>query len=259
MTGRGPRRPRASSSRSRSRPLRAPAPRLAAVTPILPDETYYWEWSRRLAGGYFDHPPMIALLIRAGTAVFGVSAFGIRVVPVLAGFGAVLAAIALARRIGGDDAALARVGRARLPAARGRRTRARDPRRRAAPLHGARAARDRTRGPHRARRRAPRSVRGRSPASGAARQCPPSTRASSSRRRSSSRSPSCRRCAASFATPGPYLAVALASLVMVPVLLWNAQHDWASFRFQLAHGLTPVRGSGDRARGRRSSPASSAS
>src|SRR5262249_60616745 len=47
-----------------------------------------------------------------------------------------------------------------------------------------------------------------------------------------------------FATPGPYVAVALASLVMIPVLRWNAQHDWISFRFQLAHGLGPVRGTG---------------
>src|SRR5579875_2988824 len=25
--------------------------------PLLPDEAYYWDWSRRLALGYFDHPP----------------------------------------------------------------------------------------------------------------------------------------------------------------------------------------------------------
>ncbi len=53
--------------------------------------------------------------------------------------------------------------------------------------------------------------------------------------------PSLRR---QLATPGPYLAVALASLVMIPVLRWNAHHDWISFRFQLAHGLGPVRGTG---------------
>jgi hypothetical protein len=38
---------------------------LAAVVPLFPDEAYYWEWSRRLAGGYFDHPPVIAWLVRA--------------------------------------------------------------------------------------------------------------------------------------------------------------------------------------------------
>jgi FtsH-binding integral membrane protein len=44
-------------------------------------------------------------------------------------------------------------------------------------------------------------------------------------------------------TPGPWLAVLVAALVMLPVLRWNAQHDWSSFRFQLEHGLgNPVGG-----------------
>ena len=42
----------------------------AALLPVFPDEAYYWEWSRRLAPGYFDHPPMVALLIRFGTSIF---------------------------------------------------------------------------------------------------------------------------------------------------------------------------------------------
>jgi 4-amino-4-deoxy-L-arabinose transferase-like glycosyltransferase len=40
-----------------------------------------------------------------------------------------------------------------------------------------------------------------------------------------------------LATAGPWLAVAVASLVMSPVLVWNAQHDWISFRFQFQHGF----------------------
>ncbi|MFN5154505.1 MAG: glycosyl transferase, partial [Gemmatimonadota bacterium] len=40
----------------------------AATVPLVPDEAYYWTWSRHLAGGYFDHPPMIAWLIAGGTA-----------------------------------------------------------------------------------------------------------------------------------------------------------------------------------------------
>jgi 4-amino-4-deoxy-L-arabinose transferase-like glycosyltransferase len=35
----------------------------AARLPLSGDEAYYWEWSRRLAFGYFDHPPMVAWLI----------------------------------------------------------------------------------------------------------------------------------------------------------------------------------------------------
>ena len=44
---------------------------VAALLPIAPDESYYWEWSRHLAAGYFDHPPVIALVSRFGTALAG--------------------------------------------------------------------------------------------------------------------------------------------------------------------------------------------
>ncbi|HKP14972.1 MAG TPA: glycosyltransferase family 39 protein, partial [Gemmatimonadaceae bacterium] len=43
--------------------------------------------------------------------------------------------------------------------------------------------------------------------------------------------------------PGPYVACVLATLVFLPVLRWNAMHDWISFRFQLEHGLGRARGS----------------
>jgi len=36
--------------------------------------------------------------------------------------------------------------------------------------------------------------------------------------------------------PGPWMAVAAAALLVAPVLLWNASHDWISFRYQLHHG-----------------------
>jgi 4-amino-4-deoxy-L-arabinose transferase-like glycosyltransferase len=35
-----------------------------------------------------------------------------------------------------------------------------------------------------------------------------------------------------FASPGPYLAAILAAIVFLPVVIWNYQHDWASFGFQ---------------------------
>ncbi len=35
------------------------------------DEAYYWVWSRHLAWGYFDHPPMIAWIIRIGDDTVG--------------------------------------------------------------------------------------------------------------------------------------------------------------------------------------------
>jgi 4-amino-4-deoxy-L-arabinose transferase-like glycosyltransferase len=75
--------------------------------PLFPDETYYWDWSRHLAGGYFDHPPMIALLIRAGTLMGGATSFAVRFFSVVAGAVASFAAVGIARRIGGDRAARA--------------------------------------------------------------------------------------------------------------------------------------------------------
>ena len=42
------------------------------------DEAYYFLWSRSLAFGYLDHPPMVALLIRASTDLFGNSELGVR-------------------------------------------------------------------------------------------------------------------------------------------------------------------------------------
>jgi 4-amino-4-deoxy-L-arabinose transferase-like glycosyltransferase len=36
--------------------------------------------------------------------------------------------------------------------------------------------------------------------------------------------------------PGPYLGALVSALVISPVLLWNARHDWVSFRFQGARG-----------------------
>jgi 4-amino-4-deoxy-L-arabinose transferase-like glycosyltransferase len=42
----------------------------AASTELIADEAYYWVYSRFPAWGYFDHPPMIAFLIKSGYAIF---------------------------------------------------------------------------------------------------------------------------------------------------------------------------------------------
>ena len=42
----------------------------SASTELIADEAYYWVYSRFPAWGYFDHPPMIALLIKSGYAIF---------------------------------------------------------------------------------------------------------------------------------------------------------------------------------------------
>ena len=46
---------------------------------LLPEETYYWNYARHLDIGYLDHPPLVAWLIRLGTAAFGQTAFGVRI------------------------------------------------------------------------------------------------------------------------------------------------------------------------------------
>jgi hypothetical protein len=55
----------------------------AAYTPLSFDEAYYWTWSRHLAGGYYDHPPMVALVIRLGTLVAGDTELGVRLASIL--------------------------------------------------------------------------------------------------------------------------------------------------------------------------------
>lgn len=50
----------------------------AAATGLLDDEAYYWVYSKFSDWGYFDHPPMVALLIKAGYAMFP-NEFGVRV------------------------------------------------------------------------------------------------------------------------------------------------------------------------------------
>jgi 4-amino-4-deoxy-L-arabinose transferase-like glycosyltransferase len=61
---------------------------VAAVLPLSPDETYYRVWSRALAAGYLDHPPMVAFWIRAGTLVAGDGALGVRLLaPIAAALG----------------------------------------------------------------------------------------------------------------------------------------------------------------------------
>jgi Dolichyl-phosphate-mannose-protein mannosyltransferase len=55
----------------------------AAWTPLTFDEAYYWMWSKHLAFGYYDHPPMVALVIRLGTMIAGDTELGVRLVSIL--------------------------------------------------------------------------------------------------------------------------------------------------------------------------------
>ena len=50
----------------------------AGLTDLRMDEAYYWTWSRENALSFLDHPPMVAWLIRFSTAIFGDTSFGVR-------------------------------------------------------------------------------------------------------------------------------------------------------------------------------------
>ena len=214
----------------------------AALVPLAPDETYYWDWSRRMAAGYLDHPPAIALFVRAGTLVLGATPLGVRIGSVLAGALASAVLVRLSGTLGGARAMLraaaiiacmplAQVGLAlatpdaslllfwslALAALVAALRRERTPRARllAWALLGL------TLGAALSSKytavllalglivaiivmlRSPHQV---------------------------------------LETHGLYAAFALALLVFAPNLVWNARHGWASFDYQLTHGLTAHRG-----------------
>ena len=214
---------------------------VAATTPLFPDETYYWEFSRRLAAGYFDHPPVIAWLVKAGTLVFGDTSLGVRFGAVLAGGSAALLTAAAAKRLRGPRGGLiAAAVFAVMPLSTGLTLATPD-----APLLCFVAATLYA------------LVR---------------VFTAPSRTRESLTWWCIAGTALGFAVaskytgaligftvfagmlaipelrvrlrePGPYIATAIALVVFSPVILWNATHDWASFAFQLGHGLAPVGGS----------------
>jgi len=45
---------------------------------LLVEEAYYWNYAMHLDFGYLDHPPMVALLIKMGTLLFGNTEFAVR-------------------------------------------------------------------------------------------------------------------------------------------------------------------------------------
>src|SRR3989440_5336905 len=55
----------------------------AAWTPLTFDEAYYWMWSKHLAGGYYDHPPGVAAVVRLGTIIAGDTELWVRLVSIL--------------------------------------------------------------------------------------------------------------------------------------------------------------------------------
>ncbi len=79
----------------------------AGSVEMMPEETYYWNYSRHLSIGYLDHPPMVAWLIRFGTAVFGQNEFGVRAGALLCGAITSIFVYKLTRNLFGAATALA--------------------------------------------------------------------------------------------------------------------------------------------------------
>ncbi len=71
----------------------------AALIPLSADETYYLSWSRFPAWSYYDHPPMVAWWIAAGTALFGENAFAVRLLAVLSAIPTSIAVYATGRAL----------------------------------------------------------------------------------------------------------------------------------------------------------------
>ncbi|HLN49023.1 MAG TPA: glycosyltransferase family 39 protein, partial [Steroidobacteraceae bacterium] len=80
-----------------------------AQVELMPEETYYWNYSRHLDIGYLDHPPMVGWLIWLGTAVFGATEFGVRVGAMGCGAVSSLFAYRLTRNLFGEPSALVAV------------------------------------------------------------------------------------------------------------------------------------------------------
>ncbi len=198
----------------------------------LPDEAYYWVWSQRLQWGYFDHPPLIAWLIRPFTELFGNAIAAIRLPSVLTWLVSGWLAYLLASRIFHHPRAglLALLVWSSLPIVQ-------------AGFHVVtpdtplvlfgwlsyyfvwRAVQERSltdwlftgicTGL---------ALLGKYPAVLLFGVFFLALLLSREGRRE-------------LVTPGPWLAAAIASALFLPVVWWNSQHDWISFAFQLGHGV----------------------
>ena len=73
---------------------------------MVPDEAYYWLWSKHLAASYRDKGPAVAWTIALGTKLFGPTVFGIRFFAVMLSTATGALLFLLARRLYDDRVAL---------------------------------------------------------------------------------------------------------------------------------------------------------
>jgi dolichol-phosphate mannosyltransferase len=203
----------------------------AGSVELMPEETYYWNYSRHLDFGYLDHPPMVAWIIRAGTALFGQTEFGVRAGALCCGLITSIFVYKLARNLFGEAAALAALlltqalpyfflsGLLMTPDAA-----------MLAAWAGSLYFLERA------------LLGGQSRAWLAAGLCLGIGMISKysiallgvAAAAFMLWDREARRC---WGRPEPYLAALLALAIFSPVIIWNAQHDWASFAFQTSRRL----------------------
>lgn len=83
---------------------------LMATLGLGDDEAYYWEWSRKLSLSYYDHPAMVAWLIRFSTELLGDNPLAVRLPAFLTSLGSMYYVGKLAHDLFGLRAALWAVG-----------------------------------------------------------------------------------------------------------------------------------------------------
>ena len=74
----------------------------AGVIELRTDEAYYWTWSKESVLSFLDHPPGIAWLIRFGTAIFGDTNLGVRFSGIVAMLATQLLLADIVRRVTHD-------------------------------------------------------------------------------------------------------------------------------------------------------------
>ena len=209
---------------------------ISTLVPLLPDETYYWEWSRRLQAGYFDHPPGIALLIAMGTSLFGDTTFGVRFGPAIGAIVVHVSIVILAARLAGPRAAVrAAVLGAVMPfSVLGLALATPDVALLASTSVALVFLERALSSPIRSRRSL-----GWWTLTGVALGCAFLSKFTAGLL-PVSLVIACVVYAplrARFTEPGPWVASAVALLLFAPVVVWNAGLNWISFRFQLNHGF----------------------
>ncbi|MBR0841688.1 glycosyltransferase family 39 protein [Bradyrhizobium liaoningense] len=199
----------------------------ASVIELRTDEAYYWTWSKEAALSFLDHPPGIAWLIRFGTAIFDDTALGVRFGGIIAMLVTQLLLADIVRRLTHDVRAV--VLAVLMPEA--------------ALYYGllmAKVAPDVAMIPFAV---AMMWSLVRLAQSGDGRWWLAAGLFAGLSMLSKFTAIMFAPAVAAFLlvpdwryrwlrSPYPYLAVLVAIAVFAPVLIWNAQHDWASFRFQ---------------------------